>query len=214
MARTLRAVLDEANPNKLPAASQDLRLGSALRGMNAYAQGALTDNVLVLPEEAKAAQVLVAFARAGTFTGYLTAIAPGGTPATGQVAVTQTGDLAFAAIDAITDVEAFYAPLEGEVFEEELAVIGDAITLPQDRGALVLLSATGTAGTATGAKAVQDRGAAPAAGQTALDATGRTIAFAAADALTRATVRYVARPGSGSGVQASLAARLSKAVDY
>ena len=62
----------------------------------------------------------------------------------------------------------------------------------------MLISANATVGTSTGDKTVVARGSTPAAGNVALDATG-VAEFAAADAVTQATIEYIEFPVSTVG---------------
>jgi hypothetical protein len=76
MARSVETVLDESNPNKLPSGTQAVRLGRALReNTSRYVQGAPATNVLALPENARAAQILDVYSRAGSATGRFTVAA-------------------------------------------------------------------------------------------------------------------------------------------
>lgn len=215
MTRTLRAALDESNPNKLPTAAQTLPLGRGLSLVSLLAFGAVGTNVLALPEEQKAGQILRAYARVGGSTGYKTVVAPETVPAAGQCSITPSGDVRFAAADAVTEAEVIYAPMEGEVFEDSVVVAASAATLSQSRRALQILSVTVDAGLSLGAKTVAARGSAPAAGSAALSVAGTGLAFNAADVVAgRATVRYIAVPGVGYGPQASIASTLRSQVDF
>lgn len=216
MTRTLRAALDESNPNKLPTAAQSLPLGRGLSLLCLFAADAVASNVLVLPEEQKAGQVLRAYARVGGSTGYKTVVAAEtAAPAAGQVAITPSGDIRFAAADAVTEAEVIYAPMEGEIFEDSVEVAASAATLSQSRRALQILSVTVDVGLIPGAKAIAARGSAPAAGSAALSAAGTGLAFNAADVVAgRATVRYIAVPGVGNGPDESIASALQSQVNF
>lgn len=215
MTRNLRAALNESNPNKLPTASQLLPMGNALSLLSLLAVDAVASNVLVLPEEQKAGQVLRAYARTGGAPGYKTVVAPETTPAAGQCAITASGDVAFAAADAVTSAEVIYAPAEGEVFEDTVDVAGSAATLSQSRRALQILSVEVVTGLIPGAKTPVARGSVPAAGEAALNAAGTGVAFNAADVVAgRATIRYRAVPGVGAGASPSIASSLRATVSF
>lgn len=215
MSRPLRDVLNESNPNKLPTAAQSLPLGNALALATMFAAGPVVADTLVLPETEKAGQITRAFARAGGSTGYKTVVAPESTPAAGQCAITPSGDVLFAAADAVTDAEVIYAPVEGAVFEDVVDAAASAATFSQGRRALALLEAEVIAGVIPGAKAPAARGSVPAAGTAALSAAGTGVAFNAADVVAGSVrLRYIAVPGVGAGPQQSIAQALAGAVSF
>lgn len=203
MPRSLRAALNEANPNKLPNGCQQIRLGDRLAAGPVFASGAVASNTLVLPEDAKALYPVVGFIRAGTGTGILKPAETLGTPAAGEVGVSPSGDLIFAAGDAITAVEVHYVGADGEIYTDvELGVVSNVATLPVN--ALMLVSAEVTAGTAAGVKTVLARGASPAAGQAALNAAGTGVAFAGADGAQRVKLTFIAAPDVNVGTETDL----------
>jgi len=216
MSRTLRAALNESNPNKLPVGGHDVLIGSALGLTPAYFEGAVAADILTLPEEAKAAAPLLVFARTGGTTGYKVPTDPETVPLAGEVSITPTGDLIFAAADAVTTVEATYAPIEGDIITEQVDVAASVATLLFARRARMLLAVTVDVGVVLGAKLIVPRGtAAPALGEVALDAAGTGVVFNAGDVVAgRATIRYIAAPGVGVGVTLSLRARLQTQVLY
>lgn len=219
MARAVKIVLDESNPSKGWAASQVAKLGSALGIIPRFAQGATAADILVLPEGAKAAAILSVYARAGGATGYLAVAARDTTPAIGNAAINPDGDIEFAAADAITDAEVVYMPQEGEIFDEQVLVTAAGVgTLLQGRGAIQVLAAELlTAGGGTpGVKDVIARGtAAPGAGNASLSDDGLSVQFDAVEAGTGGTaqIRYIARPGTGNGVEDALGDRLDGTID-
>jgi len=214
MARSLRTALNESNPNRLPSAGQVAKLGDALALSSAFVAGAVSSDALALPSNAKALSVLGAFATAGGATGWLLPVAPGAAPIAGECGVSPSGDILFAAADAVTAAEVTYLVAEGEVFTETLEVVASAAALPQSKQAVVLISAEITSGLSLGAKTSIARASAPAAGEAAISLDGASIAFAAADVLAgQAIVTYVAQPGAGSTLP-SLAARLASGVDF
>jgi hypothetical protein len=196
MARTLKDVLDESNPGKLASAMQVARAGSLLATSSQYRALTIVTHIGVLPNYAKAAQLLTVFATAGTTAGAKAVVA--GTPATGQVAINPAGDVLFAAVDAVTAAEVTYVPERGPVISETVPVVSNVATPLQGRKVRNLISSTATVGTSTGAKTTVARGTTPTAGQAAINTLGTGVAFAAADAVTQATITYVATPGIGA----------------
>lgn len=197
MGRALREIFNEGNPNKVAAAAQVGRLGSFLALVPRLAKGAVTTHVMTLPENARARVILAAISTAGTLTGNLTPIA-GGAPTTGQVGITPTGNIIFATADAVTAAEVIYVSHEGDIIEETVRVVAHVATPTGGRNATLLLSAVATAGTLPGTKVVDFRGAAIATTEAGINAAGTGIVFATADAVTTATIKYVATPGIGS----------------
>lgn len=204
MARTSKTILNEGNINRLGSILRDAKLGNLLNLGAKFAKITVASNVGVLPVEAKAAAILRCYVTAGTTTGYMT---PSNlaTPTTGLVGISATGDLLFAAADAVTACEVVYVSHEGEVVDDVITVASNSGTLNASREAFLLLSASSTAGTLTGALTVVARAATPTTGQVALGVTGKTITFAAADAVTQAVVRYVRFPESGVSVALNVA---------
>lgn len=202
----VRNSLDRANPNGLSDLLRKIGFGQLLqgqvaqlrRGVDMDALGAdpnelATLDVLRLPDEGRAATILRAFARTGTAgTGEMTVAAPGATPATGEIAVSPSGNIVTLAADAITDVDVSYMPERGDSFEGTFDVASDVLTIPTSitgRKVVSLLDVEATEGTATGRKVILVPGAgAPAAGQARLNVAKTTVTFAGADAVTRARV--------------------------
>jgi hypothetical protein len=212
MARTIKDVLDEANPNKLPSGAQIAKLGSALSLEPAFIDAGVTANAIALPSAAKAALGLAAFASAGGATGPLAYVA-GGAPVAGEFSVSASGDIVFAAADAVTRAEVLYLPIEGEVITESVFVAASSAALPSGRKAVLLLSASVVSGIIPGAKTVVARGGAPAAGEAAINAAGTAIAFNAADVVAGSCeLTYVVTPGSGG--TSSLNSRLAEQADF
>lgn len=163
--------------------------------------------VVKLPEDAKAASVVRATGIAGTVTGEFSPVAFGTTPATTQVAVTPSGDIAFLGTDAPTSVDLVYVPEDGDVAEFVLPVVSNVLTLPASvsAGTVLLQEAEALVGTSTGRKVVLAPGAAaPAAGQARLNVAKTTVTFASADAVTSARVKVTAK--NAVDVQAALSA--------
>lgn len=216
MSRSVDTVLDEANPNKLPSAMQLTEAGKAFRSNSAHiAQGAVAANVLALPENARAAGLLSVYSRVGGVTGYFGFAERESTPGAGNAAVDPIGNVEFAAADAVTNAEVVYLPAEGDIIEDSIQVPASGIgAFLQAREGVILLTATLVTGVVLGAKTVVTRGSAPGAGEAALSDLGQPI-FLAADVGAgggTATVRYVARPGVGTGVDVDLLARLAQQI--
>jgi len=198
MSRSLRTVLNESNPNKISDAMKAVRVGDALAVLPRRIAAAVVAHVLVLPEDAKAAVILQCLVTAGGVTGRFTAVSADATPATTECGVNAAGNIQFLAADAVTLAEVVYVPMEGGVVEDLLPVAADVGTFLQSRKAQQLLAVTATAGGAPGVKTlVTLRGATPAAGSCAINLLGTGVVFAAADAITACTARYVAQPGVG-----------------
>lgn len=213
MSRPVDVTLDEANPNALPSAAQQTKMGKAFRLNSAHiAEGAVAANVLALPENARAAGLLSVYSRVGGVTGYFGFAERESTPGAGNAAVDPEGNVEFAAADAVTEAEVVYMPAEGDVIEEQITVPASGIgAFLQGREGVILLTAELLTGAAPGVKTIDTRGAAPGAGEAALSDVGQPI-FLAADVGAgggTATVRYIARPGVGTGVDDDLLARLA-----
>lgn len=200
---SLKEKMDLANPNVISDGFRILEIGSVLRALPTFLRrkasaadaGVLATLLsLVLPDDAKGLNILRAYARAGTGTlGELAVQTYGTTPAAGQIAVAPNGDIVTLAADAYTDIDVVYQPDKYDIAEVTLPVATHVLTLPTQltaRGAILLLDATATVGTSTGRKIILVPGAgAPAAGQARLNLAKTTVTFAAADAVTQATVK-------------------------
>ena len=202
MANTLKDAVNSANPNVLSDQFRLLGLGDILAGLPttlrkkdpaASAFSLATVLALALPSDAKAASIVRATVRAGGVTGELTPVAYGVTPATGEVAVGPNGDIVTLAADAITDMDVVYMPEKCDVVDLTLPVATHILTIPSTftaKGVVLLMEVTATVGSSTGKKIVLVPGAgAPAAGQARLNIAKSTITFAAADAVTEASVK-------------------------
>ena len=208
MTRSLVAILNEGNPNKVPNALAELPAGQAFTLIPKHYKGAVASNVLVLPEAAKAVALIYALKATGTDPTWAAPVLPNATLATDQARVGPTGNIEFFATDAVTAAEVIYLAADGYVREDEILVVAGTGIGTLDTDAFLILSATVTEGTALGAKTVVPRTtAAPSAGQVGLNMNGTTVNFAVADAVTRATVRYIAR--AAVTVNASLQKQLN-----
>lgn len=202
---SLVAFLNAANPNTLPDKFRQMEIGNIIRALPTYLRRknmTLATNPyvlntlqsLILPDDAKAASIVRATARAGTAgVGELTVVAFGTTPTTGQIAVAPNGDIVTLATDALTDVDILYIPEKHDIQELTLPVASNVLTIPTTYtalGAILLCEAEVTVGTATGKKVVLVPGAsAPSAGQARLNLAKSTVTFATADAATQARVK-------------------------
>lgn len=196
MSRTLREAFNDADPNKTADLMRKVRMGDVLALGPRSVVGAVSGDVLTLPEGAKAVRLLKGYARAGTATGYLEPIADDDTLAAGEIQITPTGDVAFFATDAVTEAEVTYLTQEGEVVEQVLPVSSDLAALAQGAEGVILLEAEALAGSATGTATVVARGTTPSPGEAALTDDGASVEFAAADAVTSARVKVVCFPGA------------------
>ncbi len=211
---TTRASLDITNPNTLADHLRVIALGSLLAGqmpqvrrnVNPDALGVspyslATLDAVVLPAHAKASVILRATVRAGVGgTGEYTCDPFGTTPGGADVAVSPSGDIVFLGTDVVTDVDLVYIPERGDVVEAVFPVAADVLTLPASlvtRGVVLLAEVEALEGGAVGNKIVLIPGAGPAAGQAALGIAKGTVAFAAADAVTRARVKLVVTAAEG-----------------
>lgn len=203
---TLKDKLNAANPQELADLLRTCKLGEMIRELPCYkhSQAPAADgyslatlHVVKLPDDAKASNVFRATGKAGGVTGEYAPQSYGTTPATGQCAVTPSGDLAFLAADAVTSVDFTYLPEQGEVYEATFDVATNAITIPAALAARVkfMMEAEATTAGSTGKKIILAPGAgAPAAGQARLNVAKTTVTFAAADAVTKARVKFLLAP--------------------
>lgn len=198
MSRSLRAILNESNPNKLPGAGQLARLGDFLARVPRTKRFTVTSNKIVLPDDAKAEQVLNCWVTVGTVSGRFSPVYDS-TPATTQVSTDPNGNIVFLAGDAVTEAEVTYLPFEGEVVEETLPCVASLFTPSGSRKIACVLEAEAITATVTGVKIVDDRAtAAPATLHAALNLTGAGVLFNnATDAVLTARVKYIAQPGQG-----------------
>jgi hypothetical protein len=194
--RSLREILNEGNPNKVADALRLLLMGNAIALGARFVRDTVTAHVLTLPEQGRSVNLAGdVYATQGGSTG-LKAPVPG-VPAAGQYSVTPEGNILFAVADAVTEAEITYFAREGSVFEDLVDVTANVATLLGGRGAQIILAVESLAGGATGVFGVAARGSTPGAGNAAIQDVSTGVEFAAADAVTRARVRYIATPGLG-----------------
>jgi hypothetical protein len=145
--------------------------------------------IVKLPEMAKAAKVLSARGYTASAGANLT-LQAGDVPATGEVAITGSGDIAVLGADAHVAIDVLYEPAVYDLAELTLPVVSNVLTIPSAYVGLLLIEATAIAATSTGAKIVDDQSdTAPAAGKARLASKSATVLFAAADAVTSARVK-------------------------
>lgn len=198
MARTLKSVFQDADPNKVADAMRLAKAGQLLQQATVQVRAAVTSHITALPEGLRAMSLLYAYATAGTVTGLMTVVA-GGAPTTGQVSLTLNGQVIFATADAVTEAELVFAPYAGDIVDEVLNLSGAGLgTLGGGRAAKLLISAEVLTGAAAGLKTNIARGGSPSAAQACLTVSGRGVQFNAAAASVQARVRYIqsAAPGS------------------
>lgn len=203
----LKESMDRANPNTLSDGFRVVQIGKTLASdvkqtkrkvnfddLGVSASELATLDALVLPEDARAGTVLRAYGRTGTAgTGEMTVAAPNATPATGEIAVSPSGNIVALAADVLTDVDVEYIPVRGDVFEFTGPVSSGSMALPSsitDRGVILLLSAQAQAPSVAD-QIVVAPGATPITGQAALSEAKDSVEFLAGDGHTEATVRLL-----------------------
>ena len=197
MSRPLRSVLNSANPNNLPGAFQAQRVGDMLSRVVRFRRVAVASNKIILPDNAKAEQVLNCWVTAGTVSGRFSPVYDS-TPATTQVSTNAQGDIVFLSTDAVTECEISYLAFEGNVYEETIVCVASLATFGASRRALCVLEAEALTATIAGVKTVDDRATAPATLHAALNLLGTGCLFNnATDVVTKARVKYIATPGFG-----------------
>lgn len=168
----LKARLDAANPNSISDMFRVIKLGSAIRAMPTWlriknpAAGAAplydlaTVDPIFLPDDAKAATILAAYARTtsnGATLGPLAIQAFGATPADGQIAVSPNGNIVVLASVQYTNIDVLYQPDKYDVVEVSGPVAAGIFTIPATltaRGVVSLLEAEVLVGTTLGPKIV------------------------------------------------------------
>ena len=206
---SLKTAFDTALLSTIADAAAIAKLGSVLRALPTFLRiknmvtapvspyQLSTVQTLTLPDDAKAATILTAYARTATAgAGVLTVAAVGATPTTGQIAVAPNGDIVTLAADAITNVDVIYQPNKYDLFEVVLPVVAATglMALPAaftSKGVVFLLEGEALVGTAIAKKIVVVPGAgATAAGQVKLDVAKANVMFNIADAITSARVKF------------------------
>lgn len=217
MASTVKAELNKANPNNVADLERLAKLGSGLSVVPRTEQLAVAAHIATPSQKAK--QILSCFiVAAGANQGHAGIAASETTPAAGNCAINELGNIQFAAADAVTLVEVTYVPIEEDLITEEIPVtLGGVGTLNDGKSCAQIVSATLNAPAATpGAKTAVARGTlvgALGAGEFAVQFDGTTLAFVAAEAgvACTATVVYHAFPSVGNGSETALGDRLDAA---
>ena len=148
---------------------------------------------IFLPDDAKAAQILSAYARAGTGTlGPLMVEATGSTLAAGQCMVSPDGNINFYAADAWTSVDVVYRAESQDVIELTLPCVSGVVTLPTaavGAGAVTLMEAQ-RADTSTAQLVVlSPSNSAPSTGDANLNLAKTEVLLHVADAATSVRVK-------------------------
>ncbi len=219
LANSLKAQMDNGNPNTLASALQKMRIGSQLRACKTrllkqvpVASGVqlATLQVVKLPEDAKACTIFRATARAGGVTGELAVQTFGTTPATGQIAVAPNGDIVVLAADAITSLDILYEPEPHDVVEYiGLVPATGVVAIPAPAlalGVVGLIEAEVLAGAVTGNKIVLVPAAGlPATTKATLDLAKANVSFNnATDAPTSVRIKLaVAQPDYSALLEAA-----------
>lgn len=221
--------LNVANPQNLADLLRQMGLGDLLRSLPVtlrrqapvpsalanYGIAGGTNDVIVLPDNAKAAMILRATVRTGSTTDELTFNAFGATPATTTCSVSPCGDITFNhGTDAITDVDVTYLPEKGVVVEGTFTPATGVCTLPSSwtkAGVILLLEAEVLAGSVTGKKKILVPLAGGGAGLPATTAAQltlnkTTVSFNnATDAPTSCRVRCLVAQGFGTSIDSNAA---------
>lgn len=216
--KTLKDVLNDANPGSVDSALQKMRLGDILRqatlqhvhvtapALDANQLGTLQG--IGLPKSARCARITRAQARKGTATvpanGLLAVQAEAVTPATQQIGVAPNGDIVVLAADVWTDLEIQYEAIKGDVVElVGFPVASNVATLPAAltaQGVQRLLDVNAVVATATGRKIILTAsGGTPSAGQCNLNLACSTVTFASADAVTSCNLSLLVSPAVDTG---------------
>jgi hypothetical protein len=141
---SLKEALNRSNLNSLASMLASILFGDVVRRQQTQLRAAVpaTDpygpasNVsLILPDDAKCASIVKAYARAGSGTaGELTVEPLGASLSAGQCAPSIDGNLIFYAADAWTSVDVLYDVQHLHVVELTLPVVSNAIVLPPGAG--------------------------------------------------------------------------------
>lgn len=201
MSETNQQALNRSDLNTLADLLRKLGFGDILAALPTFLRKSATAAVTYSGPSPKASAqnspalaVTAAYARAGAgAVGPLTVVnaVP---PAAGQISIAPNGDIITAAADAWTSLDVAYQPDKGDVLEITTDVVANVLTLPQNAlnaGPVRLLEAEALVGGATGKKFCEAIGAAPGAGEAALNAALTTVSFNAGDAVTSARVKLL-----------------------
>jgi len=214
MSESLKANLNAAQPNTISDGLRTARIGSLLSQTTRFRDASVSANIMVLPDDAKAIQVIAAFASAGANTSTKSVVGSSFTLAQGEVQVTDSGDIRFFGTDAVTQAEVYYITSEGEVTTETLTIASSVGFFASGRKGVEVLSAVVISGVTVGEVLTPDaRGASPPLGAVSL-ATGGTAVTVNASNIVDGSLRvtYKATPGQGTAT-APLGESLDAAAD-
>jgi len=201
MSETNQQALNRADLNALADLLRKLGFGdilaslpTALRRSTATADVYSGASPAIDAQQAPARTILGAYARSGAgAVGPLSVVATV-PPAAGEISIAPNGSIITAAADAWTSVDVAFIPDKGDVLEVIGNVVANVLTLPQNAlnaGPVRLLEAEALVGTSTGKKFCAAIGAAPAAGEAALNTALTQVAFNGGDAVTSARVKLL-----------------------
>lgn len=226
LATALKEMLNKANASEIASLLQSMKFGNFVRAMptqlfrqnmDTYVNPVYdlaTLDVIPVPDDAHAATIFRAYARATAAAGTLGELAVqafGATPADGQIAVTPNGNIAVLAASRYTDIDVLYLPRSYDVVELTLPVVAatGVCVLPTSsevspvaaglavikKGYQFLLEAEALIGGVTGKKIILVPGAVnPATGNCRLDLAATQAQFTVADAVTQARVKIAVAP--------------------
>ena len=190
---SLKYALNRANLQSLTPLFAAILLGDVLRRENTQLRavalttdpyGPASNTSIVLPDDAKCATVLKAYARAGSGTvGELTVEPLGASLSPGQCAPSIDGNIIFDSSDAWTSVDVLYTVQHLHVIEITLPVVTGVVTLPASVGTACELLECQRADTSTAAQIVlAPSGAAPATGSACFNLAKTEVLLHVADA--------------------------------
>jgi hypothetical protein len=200
LATSLKNALNRAQPGSLASQLQSILFGDVIRRNNVQlraavpvldAYGPASNTTVVLPDDAKCATVLRAYARSGTGTvGELTVEALGASLSAGQCAPSIDGNIIFYSADAWTSVDVLYTVHHLHVIELTLSVASGVVALPVGAGVACELLEVQRADTSTSKLVV----AAPAAansttGTAHFDLAKKNVLLDSADAAVTVRVK-------------------------
>lgn len=205
---------DRADPNLLADLCRTIGLGKLLRGQvpqqlrrkhpAADVSQLATMQSFALPNDAKASQILRAYARAtsgGGTLGELAVQAANASPADSQIAVAPNGDIVTVATSNYEQVDVTYIPCRGDVVTlTGQQVAANVFTIPAaltTRGVIYLLACAAVTGTVTGNNIiVAPGGVSVTTVQANLNAAKTLVQFVVADAVTTCNVTFLVAAAS------------------
>ena len=159
LTNSFKSILNKANPVSLASMLQALLLGDVIRRTQtqlratvpaADPNGPASNVSIVLPDDAKCASIVRAYARSGSGTvGELTVEPLGASLSAGQCAPSIDGNIIFYAADAWTSVDVLYNVHHLHVVEVTLPVVSGSVTLPTGVGVACKLLEVQRADTST-----------------------------------------------------------------